>query len=80
VDPSVSIAHGKHNHHNLLWMREHLYAEEREWEKTVVCGHTPIRDIRISDRLVCIDTGLHYFGTLSAIDLVSKKVYRVGRE
>jgi len=47
------------------------------WEKTVVCGHTPQREVLIKDRLICIDTGLYYYGKLSAIDLLSKKIYQV---
>ena len=77
VDPAVSIEEGKQSPHNLLWMREHLYADEPCWEKTLVCGHTPLRDIRISEKLICIDTGLHYYGTLSAIDVKSKEVFQV---
>ena len=77
VHPSVSIEQGKRNHHNLLWMREHLQAEELSWEKTLVCGHTPLRDIHVSEKLICIDTGLHYYGTLSAIDVKSKELFQV---
>jgi serine/threonine protein phosphatase 1 len=77
VDPAGTIEQGKLNHHNLLWMREHLYAEEQAWEKKLVCGHTPLRDIFISDKLICIDTGLHYDGCLSAIDVKSMEVFQV---
>ena len=76
VDPAVSIEEGKQSPHNLLWMREHLYTDEPCWEKTLVCGHTPLRDILISEKLICIDTGLHYYGTLSAIDVKSKEVFQ----
>ena len=80
VDPSLPIEQGKHNLHNLLWMREHLYADTLNWEKTVVCGHTPLRDILISERLICIDTGLHYFGHLSAIDVKSMEIFQVAQQ
>ncbi len=77
VDPTLSIEQGKQNHYNLLWMREHLYAKEYSWEKTLVCGHTPLRDMHISEKLICIDTGLHYYGKLSAVDVKSMEVFQV---
>jgi serine/threonine protein phosphatase 1 len=80
VHPALSIAEGKHNAHNLLWMREHLYADDPRWEKTLVCGHTPLREIHITEKLICIDTGLHYFGKLTAIDVKSRKIFQVGLE
>jgi serine/threonine protein phosphatase 1 len=58
-------------------MREHLNADETCWEKTLVCGHTPLRDMHMSGKLICIDTGLHYYGRLSAIDVKSKEVFQV---
>ena len=79
MDPAVSIEQGKQNHHDLLWMREHLYAEEHSWEKTLVCGHTPLRDIHISEKLICIDTGLHNYGKLSAIDVKSRELFQVNQ-
>ena len=77
VDPADSMEQGKKNQHNLLWMREHLYAEELFWEKTLVCGHTPLREIRIAEKLICIDTGLHHYGVLSAIDVKSMELFQV---
>ena len=79
VDPHSSILRGKHNDCDLLWMRDHIYAEKLVWEKTVVCGHTPMRDVLMKDRLICIDTGLFYYGTLSAVDVLSRKIYSVTR-
>jgi len=77
ISPSSSIEEGKKDKKNLLWIREHLYYEKYNWEKTVVCGHTPIQEVMIKDKLICVDTGLYYFGILSAIDVLSKKIYQV---
>ena len=43
----------------LLWTRDHLAvpAEERAWEKLVVCGHTPHPDPVHDASLVVVDTG-----------------------
>ncbi len=80
VSPFTTIEEGKRNVFDLLWTREHLYADAPEWEKTVVCGHTPQRKVLVREKLICIDTGLYYYGKLSAIDLISRKIFQVRRE
>jgi len=77
ISPASTVAEGKSNPYDLLWLREHMYAPDPPWEKTVVCGHTPLREVLMSDRLICIDTGLYYYGQLSAIDVLTREVYQV---
>ena len=79
VSPHVPTAVGKLNDFDLLWMRDHIDAEELSWEKTVVCGHTPLREVMLGEKLICVDTGLFYYGTLSAVDVLSRRVYAVSR-
>lgn len=76
VDPHYTIDDGKKNIKDLLWMREHLYYDSYNWRKTVVCGHTPLTEVLVKDKLICIDTGLYYYGTLSAIDVLNRKIYQ----
>ena len=57
-----------------LWTREHLGTPERNWEKTVVCGHTPQPQPIDEPDLIGIDTGCVYvmhqdYGTLTAVRL-----------
>ena len=77
LDPGKTIEEGKKDIEALLWIRQHLRYEDFRWEKTVVCGHTPLQNILVKDKLICIDTGLYYFGTLSAIDVLHRRVYQV---
>jgi len=79
VDPYSSLEEGKENIFNLLWMRDHIYADHQVWEKTVVCGHTPLEELIINDKLICVDTGLYYFGILSAVDVISRDIFQVSR-
>ena len=79
VDPQSSVREGKHNSFDLLWMRDHIYTDELQWEKTVVCGHTPLRDVLMRDRLICIDTGLFCYGKLSAVDVMSSEIFTATR-
>ncbi len=77
VNPLSSIEEGKKNPQDLLWMRSHLNASRVVWKKTVVCGHTPLRSPLITEKLICIDTGLYYFGTLTAIDVLNRRIFQV---
>jgi serine/threonine protein phosphatase 1 len=79
VSAHESIREGKRNPYNLLWMRDHLYADSFAWEKTLVCGHTPVPEVIVTNKLICVDTGLYYYGKLSAIDVLTKEIYQVTR-
>ncbi len=56
---------------SFLWNRDHLESEENKWEKTVVFGHTPVRQPIFKDKMIGIDTGCVYeqFGKLTAVIL-----------
>jgi serine/threonine protein phosphatase 1 len=79
INPSVSIDQGRQNAFDLLWMRDHIYADSLAWDKTVVCGHTPLHDVLIRKRLICVDTGLYYYGKLSAVDVLKGEIFSVRR-
>lgn len=56
--------------HAALWERSHLHRPVA-WEKTVIFGHTPVREPLIEDRKIAIDTGCVFtgngFGKLTAL-------------
>ncbi len=65
-----------------LWTREHLDADLSLWEKTVVCGHTPMATPIDLPRLIAIDTGAVYshvrgLGTLTAVRLPEREFVQV---
>lgn len=65
-----------------LWERSHLKASHLPWEKTVVCGHTPVAEPVNRDRLINIDTGCVYFdrpgmGRLTAVRLPEREFVSV---
>jgi serine/threonine protein phosphatase 1 len=71
----------------LVWERSHLdeatlNANDYKWEKTVVCGHTPIPRPIVLEKLIAIDTGCVYnqqsrLGRLTAISLPEKNITQI---
>jgi len=65
-----------------LWERGHLKATELPWEKTVVCGHTPVSAPMNTEQLINIDTGCVFYthpslGHLTAVRLPERKFYTI---
>jgi len=75
-----SIAEG--NDQVFLWERSHLQASELAWEKTVVCGHTPVSTALDTEKLINIDTGCCFYthahlGRLTAVRLPEREFVTV---
>jgi len=70
----------KQDENSLLWSREfHRFGRcVYKGPKTVIFGHTPWDDVRITDFAVCIDTGACYpqSGKLTCIRLPDKKIFQ----
>lgn len=84
LDPDLTIAENvaDPDPRVALWTREHLDADLSLWEKTVVCGHTPVQQPINRPELIAIDTGAVYahvrgLGTLTAVRLPERAFVRV---
>lgn len=62
-------------YNSFLWNREHLEKADNEWEKTVIFGHTPVRQPIEGKNMIGIDTGCVYeqFGKLTALILPERE-------
>lgn len=65
-----------------LWERSHMNAAALEWEKPVVCGHTPQEEPLNLEKLINIDTGCVYhthprLGRLTAVRLPEREFVQV---
>jgi serine/threonine protein phosphatase 1 len=66
--------------HDLLWIRDEFIASPHELGKTVVFGHTPMREVfEDLPYKVGIDTGCVYGGMLTALELPDLTVHAVRR-
>jgi serine/threonine protein phosphatase 1 len=68
--------------HVFLWERAHMATTRRNWEKTVVCGHTPVTEPLNERQLINIDTGCVYYnrpglGKLTAVRLPEREFVQV---
>lgn len=84
LDPNLTVAENMElqSEDTFLWERSHLRARVLAWEKTVVCGHTPVEEPVDRPLLINIDTGCVYFmhpkrGNLTAVRLPERKFYSV---
>lgn len=82
--PDMTVAENvaENNAEVFLWERSHLKADHLPWEKTVVCGHTPVPEVVNKRQLINIDTGCVYhthpaMGFLTAVALPERRFVSV---
>jgi serine/threonine protein phosphatase 1 len=57
---------------DLLWIREDFLLHRRRFEKMIVHGHTPAPSPIVLSNRICVDTGAHATGHLTALILNSE--------
>lgn len=62
---------------DLLWIREEFYAYPGRYPKTVVFGHTPMREVLMEVDRIGIDTACVYGNKLTCLILPSRQVIQV---
>lgn len=59
----------KQQEKDLLWIRDEFIASDYDWSKTVVFGHTPLREPLLEKNKIGIDTGAVYGYVLTCCDV-----------
>ncbi|MDE2322089.1 MAG: serine/threonine protein phosphatase [candidate division NC10 bacterium] len=62
---------------DLLWIREEFYAYPGRYPKTVIFGHTPMREVLMDEDRIGIDTACVYGNKLTCLILPSREVIQV---
>lgn len=73
--PGVHLA--DQSSEDLLWIRYEFMDSEEDFGRTVVFGHTPLRDPLIESNKIGIDTGAVYGGRLTCIELHGRTIHQV---
>lgn len=67
VRPGIPLQ--KQREQDLLWIRDEFLLHEQPFEKIIVHGHTPVREIDVRPNRINIDTGAFATGKLSCLIL-----------
>jgi len=66
---------------DFLWERRHVTTVIPSWEKTVIFGHTPFKEVKMESNMIGLDTGCVFsdrgYGTLSALLMPEKQIIDV---
>jgi len=62
---------------DLFWIREEFYAYPGRYPKTVVFGHTPMREVLMEEDRIGIDTACVYGNKLTCLILPARQVIQV---
>jgi serine/threonine protein phosphatase 1 len=76
ISPELTIEenlNSEYEREQFIWQRDHVYAKTNVWNKTVVFGHTPVKEPIVKEHVLGIDTGCVYkkrgYGVLTAVAL-----------
>ncbi len=70
----------KNDEQFLLWTRQPFLSSDFKWEKRIVHGHTPVKDVELKVNRINIDTGCVYDGFLTAIELTTGRLIQIERD
>lgn len=65
------------NKNDLIWIRNKFLRSNFNWEKMIVHGHTPTKQVELKENRINLDTGCVFQGQLSAIEVHSGEIFSV---
>ena len=66
----------KDEHNTLLWERRPLWKSDKNWDKVVVHGHTPVEVPYFDATEINLDTGAGHSGCLTACNVLTRQVWQ----
>jgi serine/threonine protein phosphatase 1 len=75
VRPGVSLR--RQREEDLLWIRDEFLESERDFEKFVVQGHTPVPNPDIRSNRINIDTGAYATGVLTLLIIEGERMFAI---
>lgn len=72
VRPGVPLEQQKE--HDLLWIREEFLLHERDFEKIIVHGHTPVPEPDVHRNRINLDIGAYATGKLACLVIEEKRL------
>ena len=72
--PGVPLAEQDAN--DLLWIRREFINSAYDWGKTVVYGHTPLKEPFMTDTRLGLDTGCVYGQQLTCCDIRTRQIWQ----
>jgi serine/threonine protein phosphatase 1 len=72
VDPK-DITGERRNNQAFLWQRKPLWKRDKNWDKIVVHGHTPVSEPYFHRSEINLDTGAGYGAYLTACDVLTRQ-------
>jgi len=73
--PEIPVA--EQSDFDMLWIRHEFLESDFDWGKTVVYGHTPVKEPLLGKRRIGLDTGCVYGRRLTCCDVVSRRIWQV---
>ncbi len=72
--PGIPLS--KQDNNDLIWIRHEFISSSYNWGKTVVYGHTPLKEPFLAESRLGLDTGCVYGRQLTCCDVRTRKVWQ----
>jgi serine/threonine protein phosphatase 1 len=72
VRPGIPLAQQREE--DLLWIRDEFLLYEKDFDKVVVHGHTPVAEPEVRANRINVDTGAYATGNLTCLVIEGDKI------
>ncbi len=72
--PEIPLS--EQNNSDLIWIRQEFISSNYDWGKTVVYGHTPLKEPLLTGSRMGLDTGCVYGRQLTCCDVQTREIWQ----